>query len=555
MAGRKLKIIPLGGLGEIGRNMTLLEYGNNIIVVDVGVKFPTADQYGIDLVIPDWHYLRERREHVRGIVLTHGHEDHIGALPFLLRDGFHDVPIYATRLTRGLVEGKLDQHGLLEGVTIHTIRPSERFRVGPFEIEPVHVAHSIPDAVALAIRSPAGLVVVTGDYKFDHTPPIGKPTDVATLGRLGAEGVLALLGDSTNAEVEGTTPSERVVEESISRIFSEVKGRIIVATFASSLARINQILHTAAEHGRKVAVTGRSMVQNVDIALELGYLQAPEGLIVPIEEALQLPPERICLLTTGSQGEPAAGLARLANGAHRQIQIMPGDTVIVSAHPIPGNEEAVSRVIDNLYRLGADVIYGRMARVHVSGHGARDELRLMLNLLRPKYVIPVHGQYRMQVQHARLAEQMGIPRDHIFVLQNGQALLLNEKSANVDETLPLKEVYVDGNRVGEIGEVVLRDREMLARDGFFITVLTLDRQSGELIGNPQLLSRGFVYLRESEELLNAIAERVRKTVRSSSNGQRPDVNALETRLRSTVSRYLYEETGCRPFVMAVVNVV
>lgn len=554
MANHILKIIPLGGAGEIGKNMTAFEYGRNILIVDCGVMFPTTDQFGVDLVIPDWGYLKDKRDLVRGVVLTHGHEDHIGALPFLLKDGLVDTPVYATRLTRGLVEVKLREHDLLQRTQLNTIQAGDRFHVGPLEVEPIRVSHSIPDAVALAIRTPVGLIVVSSDYKFDHTPIDGRPTDMAHLARLGAEGVLALLGDSTGAEKRGSTASERIVADALEDVFDEAAGRIIIATFASQLSRVQQVLRVARHHDRVVAVTGRSMAQNVEIAQELGYLDVPSGLLVSLEEALQRPHEQVVLLVTGSQGEPSSALSRMASGTHRQVNIEPGDTVVISAHPIPGNEDNVSRVIDNLFRIGADVVYDRLADIHVSGHGGQEDMKLLLSLLQPKYLIPVHGEYRHLVLHGRLAEQMGIPRSNIFIVENGQTVLLDEESAQLGERVPGGWVFVDGGIVGDIGPVVLRDREALAREGFVVAVVMLDSATGQPIGRPQLVSRGFVYVRNNETLLTSAEEQILAAI--SDNGFKPgDTSAVESRVRRTLDRYFYDETGRRPIILPVIQTI
>ncbi len=550
---QKLKIIPLGGAGEIGKNMTLYEYGKNILIVDVGVMFPTETMLGVDLVLPDWQYLQDKRDLVRGIALTHGHEDHIGALPFLMKEGFADVPIYASRLTRGLIERKLDEHGLLRGAQINTYQAGDRVRIGPFEVEPIRVSHSIPDAVALAIRTPVGMVVQTGDFRFDHTPVDGRTTDMGHLARLGSEGVMALLGDSTGVERRGPTQSEAVVADALERVFNEAEGRIIVASFASQLQRVQQVLRIARRHDRVVATTGRSMINNVEVARELGYLEVPPGLIVSIEEALQKPHDQVVFLSTGSQGEPRAALARMANGTHRQIAIEPGDTVVVSAGAIPGNEESVSRVIDNLFRLGANVIYSAIEDVHVSGHGGRDDLMLMQRLLDPTYIIPLHGEYRHLVLHARLAARMGIPLSNIFIVENGQTILFDESYAHMGERVPGGWVFVDGSRVGAIGASVLRDREALSRDGFVGVAVTLDKESKQLIGRPQIVSRGFLFERESEALRQQAADSVVQAL--SRGGEISDSAAAEGKIRNALSRLFYEETRRRPMILPIVMMV
>ncbi len=551
---QKLKIVPLGGAGEIGKNMTLYEYGNDILIVDVGVMFPTETMLGVDLVLPDWQYLNDKRDRVRGIVLTHGHLDHIGALPYLIKDGLADVPIYATRLTRGLVESNLEEHGLLYDAKLNTYQASDRVRIGSFEVEPIRVSHSVPDAVALAIRTPVGIVVQTGDFRFDHTPVDGRTTDMGHLARLGSEGVLALLSDSTGVEKKGTTESEAVVAEALERVFDEAEGRIIVTSFASQLQRVQQVLRIARRHSRVVAPTGRSMVSNIEIAQQLGYLDVPPGLLVSIEEALQKPHDRVVFLATGSQGEPRAALARMASGTHRQIAIEPGDTVVLSAGAIPGNEESVNRVIDNLFRLGANVIYDAIEKIHVSGHGGQPDIMLMQHLLNPKYVIPLHGEYRHLVLHARLAAKLGVPRSNIFIVENGQTILLDEEYASVGERVPGGWIFVDGSRVGAIGNVVLRDRESLSRDGFVVAVVIIDGVTGQPVGRPQIVSRGFILLRESDELIYEAEERLLQSL--SANGLAPnDVAGMEGRIRNVLSRLFYDETRRRPMILPVVTIV
>jgi ribonuclease J len=552
MASYKLKIIPLGGAGEIGKNMTVLEYGKNIVIVDCGVMFPAAEQFGVDLVLPDWNYLKDKLELVRGIVVTHGHEDHIGALPYLLKEGLAEVPIFASRLTRGLIEVKLEEHGLKQSANLNTMQAGDRVRVGPFEVEPIRMSHSIPDALALAIRTPVGIIVMSGDYKFDHTPIDGRTTDAAHLARLGAEGVLALLGDSTGAEKHGSTPSERLVADALEDVFDMAPGRIIIATFASQLSRVQQVLKVAPRHNRVVAVVGRSMSQNVQMALELGYLSVPPGVLVSVEEALQRAPGQVVILATGSQGEPSAALSRMANGTHRQVKIEPGDTVVVSAHPIPGNEDNVSNVINKLFRIGADVVYDRLANIHVSGHGGQEDMKLLLSLLQPKIVIPVHGEYRHLVLHARLAEQMGIPKSNIFIIENGQTVVLDEENARLGDRVPGGWVFVDGGVVGDIGPIVLKDREQLARDGFVVAVVTLDGKTGQPVGRPQIVSRGFVYVRDNETLLTRAEDSILATLNS--NGYKPgDIPAIETKVRGALNRHLYEETGRRPIIIPVIQ--
>lgn len=554
MTHHKLKIIPLGGAGEIGKNMTIYEYDKQIIVVDCGVMFPTEMMFGVDLVLPDWQYLNDKRDQVRAILITHGHEDHIGALPFFLKDGFINTPLYATRLTRGLIETKLEEHGLLHEAQLNTYQAGDRIRLGPFEIEPIRVSHSIPDAVAIALRTPVGMIVQTGDFKFDHTPLDGRTTDLGHLARLGSEGVTMLLGDSTGVERRGSTESEAVLVEAFERVFEAAEGRIIVACFASQLQRVQQVIRIARRHNRVVAPTGRSMMNNVRIAQELGYLDTPPGILVSVEEALQRPHSDVVFLATGSQGEPRAALARMASGTHRQISVEAGDTVVVSAGTIPGNEESVSRVIDNLFRLGANVIYDAIEKVHVSGHGGQDDLILMQRLLNPTYIVPLHGEYRHLVLHARLAAGMGMPRSNIFIVEDGQTILLDEQYASMGERVPGGWVFVDGSRVGAIGSVVLRDREALSRDGFVVPVVTLDSETGEVIGRPQILSRGFVFTRDSEELFRRAEDSIIQTV-AQSGAEKLDSATLESRIRSALGRLFYDTTRRRPMVLPAVTIV
>ena len=545
MAKSKLRIIPLGGLGEIGRNMTLFEYGENIIVVDAGLMFPETDMFGVDIVIPDIRYLIEHRDLVRGIIVTHGHEDHHGALPYILPHV--QAPIYATRLTRGLIEVKLKENGLLEKAQLHTIAPDEMLTLGPFHLEFFHVCHSIPDAVGVAIGTPVGLVVHTGDYKFDYTPVDGKLTDFHKLASFGSRGVLVLLSDSTNAERSGFTSSEQEVSESFERVFAQAEGRIIVATFASNISRVQQVMDTAVKYDRRVGVLGRSMVNNVKMAQALGYLNVPEGILLPIVELGRLSPKRVTIVCTGTQGEPTSALVRMANQDHRQVRIQPGDTVILAASLIPGNEELVHRTLNNLFRLGAQVYYQNLLPVHVSGHASQEEQKLMISLTRPRFFVPIEGEYRHLVIHAELARQMGIPRENIFVVESGQVLEFDERSGRVAETLDGGYVFVDGLGVGDVGSVVLRDRHLLSQDGFFIAVVAVDKSTGKLVEGPDIISRGFVYLRDSEELLEEARQQVIKALE-----KRGRSTALDDKIKEVLSRFLYEQTKRRPMILPVV---
>lgn len=546
-----LRIVPLGGLGEVGKNMMLFEYGRNILIVDSGIMFPEHDMLGIDVVIPDYAYLRERADQVQAIVITHGHEDHIGGLPYLLGDVVPaNTPIYATRLAAGLIRAKLSEHPKLGTPNLHPTAAGESFQVGPFEVEFLAINHSIPDGVGLAIGTPAGKVIHTGDFKFDYTPVRGSGPSFARLGELGAQGVLALLSDSTGAEKAGSTPSEAIIGPAFEQIFREAPGRIIVATFASLLSRVQQVIDAAERHGRVVALAGYSMVKTTEIARELGHLEAPDGLLVELNEALKLPDSRVAIVTTGSQGQPEAALARMAHGTHRQIEVKPGDTVILSSTPIPGNEEVVARLINKLIARGAEVIYPPLAAVHVSGHASQEEQKLMLSLTRPRFFIPVHGELRHLHAHARLARQLGIPADHILVAENGAVIELNADSARIVEQVPAGEVYVDGSGVGDVGPKVMAEREILAQDGFVVALVPVSAATGEISGKPELISRGFVYLRESSDLLERAAERAYAALRVTNIRKR---QAIIERAQDALKRFLFDETGRKPMVVAVVT--
>lgn len=544
MASQKLRIIPLGGLGEVGKNMTIFEYGRNILVVDAGVMFPENDMLGIDFIIPDFGYLLDRKELVRGIIVTHGHEDHTGGLPYLLRE--INAPIYATRLTRGLIEVKLREHKLLNQATIHTIEADDKINIGPFAIEFYHVCHSIPDGVGLGITTPLGLVVHSGDYKFDHTPVDGWPTDFAKLAELAGKGVLALLADSTNAERPGWTPSERSVEAAFDQAFREAPGRIIVATFASLISRVQQVLNVAQRYGRKVAIAGYSMTENVKIAQKLGYLNVPTDAIIPLNAVNNFPPSKVTIMATGTQGEPSAVLGRLATGRHRQINLQQGDTVIMSAHPIPGNEELVHRIINRLLQRGAHVLYDAIAPVHVSGHASSEEQKLLLNVIRPQYFVPVHGELRHLHRHAAMAQELGIPAENIAVVENGTVIEFDEDGMHIGERVPGGYVFVDGAMVGDIGPAVLRDRESLARDGFVVALVNRSPRTGALLGRPRLISRGFVYLPDAEELINAAEDML---VEKLSDGD----GDWERLIQSRLGQFLYSETKRRPVIIPVIN--
>lgn len=541
-----LRIVPLGGLGEVGRNMTLIEYGDDAIAIDCGLMFPENDMLGIDLVIPDVTYLLDNPELLKAIFLTHGHEDHIGALPYILPQ----VPasLYATPLTRGLIEVKLKEARLLAKTEIHTITTDSVIEIGPFTIEPFHVCHSIPDAVGYAIYTPRGLVIHTGEYKFDPSPADGRLPDFNRLRSYGDEGVLALLSDSTNAERAGHTPSEQVVSETFDKIFSQTKGRVIVSTFASNISRVQQVINTAVKYNRKVAVVGRSMVDNVKIALDLGYLQAPEDMMVHVDDLDDYPDSQVAIVCTGTQGEPTSALVRMANQEHRLVSLKKGDTVILSATAIPGNEELVHRTLNNLFRLGADVIYQSLMPVHVSGHASQEEQKMMLELVRPKHFIPIQGEYRMLVLHGRLGETVGIPLENIFVIENGQAIEFAEEGAYLAERVPSGHVLVDGLGIGDVGSVVLRDRHLLSRDGFVVVVIALDEKTGELVDGPDIISRGFVYVRDSEDLIEEAKDQVIELLE---NGKIHRDTAA-TVIRDHLSQFLYQRTRRNPMIFPMV---
>ena len=545
-----LRIIPLGGMGEIGKNMYLFEYDDDIVVVDCGLMFPDAEMFGIDLVIPDITYLRENRDKLRAFVITHAHEDHVGGLPYILPE-FPGVPIYASTLARGLLGNKIKEHKLHNNPML-ALEVGDRVTIGAFEIEPFRIGHSIPDAMGLAIRSPVGVVIHTGDFKFDLTPVDGKPSDFHTLARYGKEGVIALLSDSTRAENPGYTPSEQTVGEAFREIMEGLQGRVIVATFASNIARVQQVLDAAATFDRQVAVIGRSMEQNFRIASDLGYLKYPASQIIPKDRIGDTAADKLVICTTGAQGEPMAGLARMANGDHRFVEIQTGDTVIVSASPIPGNEEYVARTIDNLFKAGANVFYHTIKRAHVSGHASQEELKLMLALTRPRYFLPMHGEFRMQVQHGRLAIETGVLPENVFIIENGQPIeIAADGSARRGTPVPAGYVFVDGLSVGDVGEIVLRDRRALANDGMFMVVVTVDKQTGTVIGRPEIVTRGFTPLNEKDPIMAGAVDRIVAAI------ERPgdhisEVALLKTQIKDGVSRYLYEQTKRRPMVFPVV---
>lgn len=544
---QKLSVIPLGGVGEIGKNMTVYRYGDDIIVVDAGLKFPEEEMLGIDIVIPDMSYLVEHKDKVRGIFITHGHEDHIGGLPYLLKQV--NAPVYGTRLTLGLIENKLKEHGLTDTTKMYKLTTDSVVQVGAFSVSFFYLNHSIPDTGGFAIDTPEGIVIHTGDFKFDHTPVDGHPADVHKLAAFGSKGVLALVADSTNAEREGYTPSERVVGGKINEIVGNAPGRVILATFASNIHRMQQVVQAAERYGRKVAVVGRSMVNNMQIAIQLGYLQAEPSTLIDADDVNKYPPEKVVILSTGSQGEPMSALTRMARAAHRKIEIVPGDTVVLASSPIPGNEKYVARTIDQLFRAGAHVIY---RGVHVSGHGSQEELKLMLNLVRPKFFVPVHGEYRMQKTHAELATQVGITSEDIFILDLGDVLEFDSGRAQIAGRVTAGTVMIDGLGVGDVGNIVLRDRKLLSQDGILVVVVTLSKETGRVLSGPDIISRGFVYVRESEALLDDATKLVESTLTRLVAENVNEWSSLKTAVREALGRFLFEQTRRRPMILPII---
>ncbi|MBS3908536.1 MAG: ribonuclease J [Actinobacteria bacterium] len=547
----RLRLIPLGGLGEVGKNMFVVEYGPDMMLIDAGLMFPEDEMLGIDLVLPDFAYVRKNKDKLKGIFITHGHEDHTGALPYLLRDV--NVPIYGTRLTLGLIKGKLEEHHLLGSTKLIEIHPNNAVKLGCFKLEFFRMTHSIPDGVGVAIHTPVGLVVHSGDFKLDQTPIDGNVIGFDKISSLCSKGVLALMSDSTNAETPGYTPSERVVGETLHKIFEKAEGRVIVASFASHIHRIQQVIDTAHRFGRKLAVTGLSMTNNVEIASQLGYLKIPKKMMIHPAEMRRYSPKQLCVMSTGSQGEPMSALARMANGEHKWVDITCEDTIIISASAVPGNEKSISQTIDRLFRCGASVFYDSISGVHVSGHGAKDELRLMMNLVKPKYFIPIHGEYRHLKLHAEIAEEMGIPKDHIFVASNGDVVEFDENGkAYMKEKVPAGAILVDGLGVGDIGDVVLRDRQQLSNDGILIVVVTIDKQTGKLIAGPDLVTRGFVYVRESGALLDEARERVIRALEKTSKENITDWAVLKNDVRKVLSAFIYDNIKRRPMIMPII---
>jgi ribonuclease J len=544
MSDNKLRIIPLGGLGEVGKNMMVYEYGQNILIVDAGLMFPENDMLGVDYIIPDFQYLMDKADWVRGIVITHGHEDHTGAISHLVEK--INAPIYATQLTRGLVEAKLTRNGGISKAHLNTVQAGETAWIGPFQVEFFHVCHSIPDGVGLGISTPAGLVVHTGDYKFDHTPVDGWPTDYAKLAELANRGVLALLADSTNADRPGWTPSEKVIDAAFREVFRNADGRIIIASFASLISRMQQVGNAAMEHGRKMAFVGASMIENAKIARKLGYLDLPDDLVVSLEQALKMNASEVVLMSTGTQGEPTSIIGRLSNGTNSTFDVQSGDTVVLSSHPIPGNEETVYRTINRLFRRGANVIYENIAPVHVSGHASQEEMKLMLHLVKPKYFIPIHGELRHLYQHAKIAHQVGLPAENVNVIENGRVVEFEDGKMKIGERLPGGWVFVDGSGVGDIGPGEVREREALARDGLVIVNLTLDRDSHKLRDEPEIITRGFIHNQSGDELMEAARQMIKVAV------ERADGD-LEGDLQQAVRSFLFNRTRRKPTVFVTLS--
>lgn len=546
---QRLLIFPLGGVGEIGKNMYVLEYGEDIIIIDAGIKYPEEAMLGIDIVIPDITYLEENKDRVRGIILTHGHEDHIGALSYVLKS--IQAPIYATKLTLGIIEDDLKEANMFRKSERHLIHSQSEIVLGCFKISFFKTDHSIPDSVGLCIDTPEGIIVHTGDFKFDYTPINGGTTDLAKMADIGERGVLALLSDSTNAESPGFTRSEKEVGRAIKDQFFKAKGRIMVATFASNIDRIQNVFDAALEHQRKVVIVGNHMSKTLTTAMKLGYLHAPEDLIIDIEKINQLPANKIVILSTGSQGQPLSTLTKIAQATHKQVDIIPGDTVIFAATPTPGNEKYVSRIIDQLYKAGAHVIYNEEG-VHVSGHGSQEELKLMLNLINPTYFIPVHGEFRMLRQHGKLAESTGIPKENIFLLENGDAVEIKDGQASLGPKINAGNILIDGLGVGDVGNIVLRDRKLLSQDGIMIVVVTLGRGNHQVVSGPDIISRGFVYVRESEQLLDEAVNVITKALDKCMADNVHDWSVIKTNVRDALSRFLYDKTRRRPMILPII---
>lgn len=545
-----LKIIPLGGLLEIGKNITVFEYEDDIVIVDCGIAFPEDDMLGVDLVIPDVSYLEKNKEKIRGLVITHGHEDHIGGIPYFLKQ--INVPIYATKLTAGLIENKLEEHKLLRSTKLKVVNQGEKISLGKMKVEFIRSCHSIPDAVALAIHTPVGIVVHTGDFKIDYTPIDNQRMDLGRLAELGNKGVLALLSDSTNSERKGYTMSESTVGEVFDKLFLNCTKRIVVATFASNIHRIQQIVDSAVKYNRKVSVCGRSMINVIETAIKLGYINVPENTFIDIDMINNYTDEQLVILTTGSQGEAMSALTRMASGEHRKVEITPNDLVIISATPIPGNEKLVSKVIDDLMQIGAEVVYSSLADIHVSGHACQEEQKLMLSLVRPKFFLPVHGEYRQLMVHARTAVSLGVPPENIFIMNNGRVMEINENSAKMTGTVQSGRILVDGLGVGDVGNIVLKDRQHLSQDGLIIIVITMDSNTGEVLAGPDIISRGFVYVKESENLMDEVKRTVQRELYKCEEKGIKDWSSIKSALKDGLRDYVFAKTKRNPMILPII---
>ena len=546
----KLKIIPLGGLEEIGKNITVFEYEDEMILVDCGLEFPEDNMLGVDMVIPDVTYLERNASKLKGLVITHGHEDHIGSIPYVLKKV--NMPIYATKLTIGLIENKLEEHKLTHQTKLITVNQGDTVNFGKIKVEFIRSCHSIPDSVMLAIKTPAGTVLHTGDFKIDHSPIDGQVMDFGRIAELGNQGILALMSDSTNSERKGYTMSESKVGEVFEKLFQNCTKRIVVATFASNVHRVQQILSSAVKHGRKVAVCGRSMINMIQTAMSLGYIQVPENTFIDIDLIKNYNDEQLVIITTGSQGETMSALKRMASGEHRKVVITPNDLIIISATPIPGNEKSVSKVIDDLMQIGADVVYSALEDIHVSGHACQEEQKLIMALAKPKYFIPVHGEYRQLIAHSETAQSMGIPKENIFLMKNGRILELNEKEAKLTGAVPSGKILVDGLGVGDVGNIVLRDRQHLSQDGLIIIVMTMDGSTGEIVSGPDVISRGFVYVRESENLMEDVKKQIRYEVQKFEDKNVTDWSTIKATLRDSLREYIFQKTKRNPMILPII---
>lgn len=545
-----LKIIPLGGLNEIGKNITVFEYGDEIVVVDCGLEFPEDDMLGVDLVIPDITYLEKNKEKIKGMVITHGHEDHIGAIPYILKQ--INIPIYATKLTVGLIKNKLEEHKLLSSTKLTTVEQGQTINFGNFKVEFIRSSHSIPDSVMLAIHTPVGTILHTGDFKVDFTPIDDQIMDLGRIAELGNKGILALMSDSTNSERKGYTMSEKTIGDVFDRLFQNNKKRIVVATFASNVHRVQQIVNSAKQYGRKIAVCGRSMINMIETAREIGYIDAPENMFIDIDMIKNYTDDQLVIITTGSQGETMSALTRMAAGEHKKVVITPNDMVIISATPIPGNEKLVSNVINDLMQIGAEVIYSALENVHVSGHACQEEQKLIISLAKPKYFIPVHGEYRQLRAHVETAKEMGIPTENIFILENGKTLELNRKEAKITTSVPSGKILVDGLGVGDVGNIVLRDRQHLSQDGLIVIVMTMDGSTGEIVSGPDVVSRGFVYVRESETLMDDVKRVIKQEVKTLEEEGVRDWSTIKSTLKDDLRDYIFQRTKRNPMILPII---